>query len=60
MGANKGVSAFKINVLRQKLVIFCAPHAGTILGVLQCKISALRQKIVIIYATRAVANFDVL
>ena len=45
--ADLGLLAFKISVLRQKLVI-CATRAGAILGELVFKISIIRQKIVII------------
>ena len=41
-GANLGVLAFKIRVLRQKLVIICATHAGAIFRVLSFKIRVLR------------------
>ena len=51
--ANLGVLAFKINVLRQKLVIICVTRAGANLGVLAFKIKVLRKKLVIIYATLA-------
>ena len=47
------VLAFKISVLRQKVVIICATRAGANLRVLP-------QKLVIICATRAGANLDVL
>ena len=59
-GANLGVLAFKISILRQKLVIFCATCTRAILSVLACKISALRQKLVITCATRARANSGIL
>ena len=42
------VLAYKISILRQKLVIICATPAGANLGVLACKISVLRQNLVII------------
>ena len=45
MGANLGVLACKISVLRQKIVIICATRVGAILRVLACKISVLRQKL---------------
>ena len=60
-GANLGVLAFKIRVLRQKLVIICATHAGVIFRVYRLKsvfyvqmisiesafkISVLRQKLI--------------
>ena len=48
--------AFKISVLRQKLVIICATRPGAILGVLECKIRVLGQKLVIICATHAGSN----
>ena len=51
-----GVLAFKIGVLRQKLVIICATRSGAKLGVLEFKISVLSQKLVITFATRAGAN----
>ena len=59
-GANLGVLAFKISVLRQKLVIIFTTCAGAKLGVLGFKISVLRQKLVIICAIRAGANLVVL
>ena len=39
VGANLGILAFKISVLRQKLVIMCATRAGEILSILAFKIS---------------------
>ena len=48
MGANLGVLACKISVLRQKLFIICVTRAEANLGVLACKISVLRQKFLII------------
>ena len=41
-GANLGVLAFKISVLRQKLVIICATRAGAKFGILAFQISVLR------------------
>ena len=55
-GANLGVLATKISVLRLKLVIICATRAGANLGVLEAKISVWRPKLVIICVTRAGAN----
>ena len=46
-GSKIHVLAFKIRVLRQKLVIICTTRAGENLGVLADKISVLRKKIVI-------------
>ena len=57
-GANLGVLAFKICVLRQKFVIICSTHAGGHLGVLAVKISILRQKLVLC-VTRAESNLGV-
>ena len=42
-GANLGVLACKIRILRQKVVIICATRAGAIFGISVCKISVLRQ-----------------
>ena len=41
-GANLGVLAFKISVLRQKLVIICATRAGAKFSILAFKIGVLR------------------
>ena len=41
-GANLGVLAFKISVLRQELVIVCATRAGVNLGHLAFQINILR------------------
>ena len=57
-GANLGVLAAKISVLRRKLVIIVATRAGVHLGVLAAKICVLRKKIVLICATRAVLGKD--
>ena len=68
------ILAFKISVLRKKVVIICANCAGAIFsvlviicatragencGILACKSSVLRQKCVIICATHAGANLSV-
>ena len=46
-GANLGVLACKISVLRQKLVIICANRAAVNFGVLAFKISVLRQNMLV-------------
>ena len=46
------ILAFKIRVLRQKLVIICATRAGANLRVSEFKISVLRQKLVIVPLVR--------
>ena len=56
-GANLGVLAFKISVLRQKFVINCATCAGAKLGVLALKIIVLSQNFVIICVNRAGFKF---